>query len=101
MSGLSKSLHAQDEGKAGKTMSDYENQKQNIAEVPKFALGQEVQTQDGVGIIVKLEMPSNGLHLSPERAAAVVWYSTGSSVKRVSGGKWGQFTYRLSELQAV
>lgn len=48
---------------------------QKIAtELPKLFLGQEVRTENGRGIIVKLKMPMNGLYISPEETIVVVWY---------------------------
>ena len=66
------------------------------AVMPRFFIGQEVKTEHGIGIIVAIEMPHNGLYLQPERAEAVVWYSTERAFKE--GIKWVSFTYKLTEL---
>jgi len=44
------------------------------SELPKLYLGQEVRTENGRGIIVRLTMPLNGLYISPEGTIVVVWY---------------------------
>lgn len=64
--------------------------------IPRFYLGQEVQTKDGKGIIVKIEMEWNGLYISPERSIAVVWYSTDDTQC-----KWVNKQYTLNELNVV
>lgn len=78
-------------------LSDYTRSLRQTAVMPRFFIGQEVKTEHGIGIIVAIEMPHNGLYLQPERAEAVVWYSTERAFEegRVS------FTYKLSELSAV
>ena len=70
-----------------------------LAVMPRFFIGQEVKTEHGIGIIVAIEMPHNGLYLQPERAEAVVWYSTERAFEESI--KWVSFTYKLSELSAV
>jgi hypothetical protein len=60
-----------------------ENNKKQIelaSKIPQFKLGEYVKTPDGNGIIVSLNMPYNGLYLSPKSATAVVWYSTEEAV---------------------
>ena len=41
---------------------------------PKISLGQEVLTGKGIGIVVGLEMPTNGLYLSPLKSKVLVWF---------------------------
>ena len=41
---------------------------------------QEVNTQDGRGILVNIETPYNGLYVEYDRAKAIVWYGTDKSV---------------------
>jgi hypothetical protein len=55
-------------------MNDYTTNLKRASEYPKFYLGQEVKTPNGLGIIINLSMPSNGLYICPERSTAVVWY---------------------------
>ena len=64
-----------------------------------FHLGQLVETLHGIGIIVKLEMPFNGLYTSPQETSAVVWYGKGKGIKKKS--KWISFTYNIQELHTV
>lgn len=80
-------------------LSDYARSLRQTAVMPRFYIGQEVKTEHGIGIIVAIEMPHNGLYLQPERAEAVVWYSTERAFEE--GIKWVSFTYKLSELSAV
>ena len=79
--------------------SDYEKALEIVSFIPKFYLGQEVETVDGVGIIVKLEMLHNGLYVSPERSTAVVWFSTEKAVS--NGTRWVSSIYSLSELSRL
>lgn len=79
--------------------SDYESALERVSSLPKFYLGQEVETKDGRGIIVSLNMFHNGLYLSPESNSAVVWFSTQKAVSK--GSKWVNAVYLLSELKAV
>jgi len=60
-------------------MNDYESNLNNVSKLPKFYLGQEVDSPNGKGIITNLDMSSNGLYLSPERSTAVVWHGCDSS----------------------
>ena len=76
--------------------SDYELALNNISKITKFYLGQEVETPDGVGIIVEMELENNGLYISIESISIVVWYST-------SGAKNGKvrWAYKLDEVKEV
>jgi hypothetical protein len=78
-------------------LSDYTRSLRQTAVMPRFFIGQEVKTEHGIGILVAIEMPHNGLCLQPEKAEAVVWYSKERAVEE----KWVSFTYELSELSAV
>jgi len=82
-------------------VTDYENALHMVSNMPRFYLGQEVQTKEGKGIIVCLRMQWNGLYIEPNTSEAVVWYSTESSVARINGGKWLQLTYNLTELTSL
>ena len=79
-------------------LSDYQKALHIASVMPRFYLGQEVQTKDGKGIIVDLKMQWNGLYIEPNTSEAVVWYSTESATNRTEGGNWVSFTYRLTEL---
>lgn len=79
-------------------LSDYKKALHIASVMPRFYLGQEVQTKDGKGIIVDLKMQWNGLYIEPNTSEAVVWYSTESAANRTEGGNWVSFTYKLTEL---
>jgi len=79
-------------------LSDYQKALHIASVMPRFYLGQEVQTKDGKGIIVDLKMQWNGLYIKPNTSEAVVWYSTETAVNRTEGGNWVSFTYKLTEL---
>ena len=79
-------------------LSDYQKALHISSVMPRFYLGQEVQTKDGKGIIVDLKMQWNGLYIEPNTSEAVVWYSTESAANRTEGGNWVSFTYKLTEL---
>jgi len=55
-----------------------------LKKLPKFYIGQEVLTECGVGLIVEISMPFNGLYLSPDLTIITVWYGTGSESGYVS-----------------
>ena len=80
-------------------LSDYQKALHIAVVMPRFYLGQEVETKDGKGIIVKLEMEFNGLYISPERSRAIVWFSTEKAV--LDGTKWVNASYSLSELNGA
>jgi hypothetical protein len=63
-------------------------------QIPQYFLGQLVTTKQGRGIIVGLEMPTNGLYISPERTTITVWYGCGNDSER-----WVQLTYTIAELE--
>jgi hypothetical protein len=79
--------------------SDYESALERVSSLPKFYLGQEVETKDGRGIIVSLNMFHNGLYLSPESSSAVVWFSTEKAA--ATGSRWVNAVYLLSELKPI
>lgn len=79
-------------------LSDYQKALSIASVMPRFYLGQEVQTKDGKGIIVDLKMQWNGLYIEPNTSEAVVWCSTESAANRTEGGNWVSFTYKLTEL---
>lgn len=78
--------------------TDYQIAKDILTDIkiPKYHIGQEVETDIGVGIIVSIEMPYNGLYISPERTMCVVWFST-------EGAKGGFVNrqFKISELKPV
>ena len=63
--------------------SDYMRSLEQTTIMPRFYIGQEVKTPHGVGILVSIEMPHNGLYIEPNRAEAVVWYGSiyGNTIK--------------------
>lgn len=80
-------------------MENYLKGLEAVKVLPKFYLGQEVITALGRGIIVKIEMPFNGLYISPERGTAVVWFSTMGLGTR--DYKWITFSFKLNELHEI
>ena len=76
-------------------MSDLSKALQIVGELPKFYLGQQVKTEHGTGIIVKLEMHANGLYIEPQRARCVVWFSTKKAKP------WVQYEFKLSEIKPI
>jgi hypothetical protein len=47
---------------------------------------QEVKTEDGLGILVSIETPHNGLYVEFERSKATVWYGTDKNI--YNGARW-------------
>jgi hypothetical protein len=80
-------------------LSDYDYSLVQVSNMPRFFIGQEVKTKHGIGIIVAIEMPHNGLYLQPECAEAVVWYSTQRAFEQQI--RWVSFTYKLSDLSPI
>lgn len=80
---------------------DYTNALAAIESMPKYYLGQEINTPDGKGIIVQIKMDWNRLYISPKTGSAVVWYSTEGAVEKKEGGRWVSFTYSLTELDKI
>jgi hypothetical protein len=81
-------------------ITNYDTIKDRVTEVlPKFYLGQEVYAiisgRIEKGILVKLEMPFNGLYISPERAECLVWFSTDSK------NGWVTHEFKLTEIAPV
>lgn len=77
-------------------MRTYESELETMRNLPKFYLGQEVVSPIGKGIIINLQMPSNGLYLSPEKATATIWFST----EDAQAG-WVQKDFSLDELKVI
>jgi hypothetical protein len=75
--------------------TDYEKAIDAVSNLPHFYLGQEVETEHGIGIIVELNMEYNGLYLSPERSKCVVWFSTETATP------WVNREYRLLEIKST
>ena len=69
-----------------------------IKNIPKFYLGQDVETNDGKGIIVSLNMKFNGIYIEPDTSEATVWYS---SENKKEGFNMISKTYKLTELKEL
>lgn len=75
-------------------MSDYSKAIEQTKLMPRFYLGQEVETPIGKGIIVHIQMEWNGLYIQPERSGAVIWFSTSCSKNG-----WVSKEFKLSDLK--
>ena len=60
-------------------MTDYEKSLENCKTIPKFYLGEEVETPIGYGIIVNLILQHNGLFIDSGYPIVVVWFSVADS----------------------
>ncbi len=60
-------------------MTDFEIQQTRCLDLQKIYLGQTVKTHEGIGIVVGLNMPTNGLYISPENSKCVVWFGTNNT----------------------
>lgn len=78
------------------TETNYEKSLNISRDIPRFYIGQEVQTKNGKGIIVKIEMEWNSFQISPEKIKAQIWFGEGS--KRA---KWISDSYNLEDLSFV
>jgi len=58
---------------------------------------QEVNTEDGRGIIVCVNTPYNSLYADFDRAKAVVWYGTDKYA--YNGARWISKEYSLKDLE--
>lgn len=58
---------------------------------------QEVNTEDGRGILVSVNTPFDGIYVDFDRARATVWYGTDKSV--YNGCRWISREYSLSDLE--
>lgn len=58
---------------------------------------QEVNTEDGRGILIKIDTPFNGLYIEFDRALALVWYGTDKAV--YNGARWISKEYSLKDLE--
>jgi len=74
---------------------NYKQQLEQVTKRPLFYLGQQVKTEDGIGIIVNLEYPFNGLYISFERGTCVVWFGMGCGD---IGNPWVSRSYNLIDL---
>jgi hypothetical protein len=54
---------------------------------------QEVNTEDGRGILVSIETPHNGLYVEFDRSRATVWYGI------YNGARWISREYSLKDLE--
>lgn len=60
---------------------------------------QEVNTEDGRGIIVNIETRFNGLYVEFDSAQATVWYGAKDAVYGPGGSKWISRVYSLKDLE--
>jgi hypothetical protein len=63
---------------------------------------QEVNTEDGRGILVSIDTPHNGLYVEFDRSKATVWYGTYKAVELSGvgyGGRWISREYSLKDLE--
>jgi hypothetical protein len=77
-------------------MSDYDKVKNTLKDFKKFYIGQEVMTEHGVGIIVRLEIPTNGLYICQEIAECTVWFGTEDSKDG-----WVKKSFNLTEIKGI
>jgi hypothetical protein len=54
----------------------------------------KVRTPDGIGVLISVSTPANGLFFSPDRAEVTVWYG----VDNAQGG-WVIRTYDISSVR--
>lgn len=80
-------------------MSDYQKAIEELNNLPKFNLGEEVDTEFGKGVLVKMEMDFNGLYISPHTTKVVVWYSTDKAF--TEGTKWVSKEFRLCDIKKI
>ena len=66
----------------------------------KFYLTQKVKTPEGIGIIVELKIPFNGLYYSEEKAYAVVWFPEEERDKQ-KDRRLVSWAYDLTELEPL
>lgn len=60
-------------------------------------LYQEVNTDCGVGIIVSIVTPYNGLYVEYDRAKVIVWFGNKKAI--FTGTQWISREYYLSQLE--
>jgi hypothetical protein len=58
---------------------------------------QEVNTEHGRGLLVKIDTPFNGICVEFDRAMATVWYGMDKAI--FDGGKWISREYSLQDLE--
>lgn len=58
---------------------------------------EEVNTEDGRGILVSINTPFNGLYVEFDKAQGVVWYGTDKSI--YNGDRWISKEYSLKDLE--
>jgi hypothetical protein len=75
-------------------MIGYESAKKDLNNLPHFYIGQEVNTELGKGIIVKLIIPNNCYYISPERSKCSVWFGSDNSKFG-----WNLKEFTLSDLE--
>ncbi len=60
-------------------------------------LGRKVQTPDGKGVLIGVEVQSNGLYVECTRNTVTVWYGTGNP----DNGGWVQRSYSAREVKLI
>lgn len=78
------------------TETNYEKALNISRDIPRFYIGQEVQTKNGRGIIVKIEMEWNGFYIFPDKIKATIWFGGASN-----RAKWISDSYNLEDLSFV
>lgn len=58
---------------------------------------QEVKTEDGVGILVSITTPHDGVCVEFDKAKATVWYGTDKNVYNIA--RWISREYYLKDLE--
>jgi len=80
-------------------MTDYEKALKSLDTIPKYHIGQEINTIFGKGIIVEICMPFNGLYIEPNKSTVVVWFSAQDS--RSIGTFTGSYSSRIFDINEV
>ena len=58
------------------------------SKTPDLDLGSVVDTEYGIGIVVGLSTPFNGLYLQPELSEVKVWYGTAHGISKFVSKTW-------------
>jgi hypothetical protein len=80
-------------------MKDYKRALESFKEIPQHYLGEEVITPLGIGLIVQLDVPFNGLYVSPVCGEVVVWFSTERAVEE--GIKWVNHKFPINKIKKI
>ena len=76
-------------------MNHHQQQSETLSAVGSL-LGKHVQTPDGIGILISVDTPANGLYYEDQLAKLVVWYSVDGSQNG-----WVQRVYTIDDVKAV